>query len=185
MKKTSESKAATAGTAVLCVLAALIAFYLSFDFFQPALTVPVFGFKNYIVLTQSMSPRLNRGDMIWLTRVNINALKPMDIIVFQPAGRDELVCHYLAERSISADHKLIMKTKRFGAGEDQWDYWQLDRSRIVGKVSWVMPSVGHIFLYLRSPQGLTGTAAVIVLALLYRKIMHTPCTDDPPAAEAE
>ena len=111
--------------------------------------------KPYIIVSSSMSPILEIGDLaIVNTAYSLSDLQPDDIIAFRvdinDDGKKEVVVHYLAETvTVLGGH--IYLTKRYGVEDyNDWDLWRLRDEDIIGKCTFTLPRLGRVLLFLDS-----------------------------------
>jgi signal peptidase len=135
------------------------------------------------VASPSMVPTLQVGDMIVVQGgfagcdINVGrylSASPGDVIVFHthlPGGPnlrpwttgDELIVHRAVEKNQVGD-KWSFKT--WGDNNGQMDSWDVPEEYIVGKVVGVVPYVGGIPLYIRTPTGIAVIVGLIVILIV-------------------
>lgn len=137
------------------LLIGVLGLYIFFVVFSPDKMMDTFGFRTFIVLSNSMEPRLNVNDMIILAKVDEDELQVGDIITFEvyidEIGEDAFVTHYLG--AIEEDgENTTYKTRRYGLDEDEYDDWY-DRNGspydvtfndIEGELLFEIPYVGYV-----------------------------------------
>jgi signal peptidase len=123
---------------------------------------PIVGLRFDAVLSGSMSPALNTGDLIIVTATSPENLKVGDIIVFRSQIGDGLVCHRLV--TIESDDGLAFQAK--GDANEGPDAFMIEPEDIVGKVQTNVPSAGQAVQWLRGPFGLLAIVALAAAALL-------------------
>lgn len=165
------------GTFLSSVLLGLMAFYLALEIFVPTMTLPIFGFKPYRVITTSMEPVINRGDLVIDGRFDISALQPNDIITFEADvdydGDRDIVTHYVYSITGNETEGYIIRTIR-QAGITA-DPWILTEDDIIGRYLFHIPFVGYVAEFVQTPLGIVvividGIALVaIILLLSYKK----------------
>lgn len=158
-----------------------IAFYFTFNFFHPRLTVKRMGFKPYIVLSESMMPELNVGDIIVATPKKISDVQKGELIVFQPED-DFLIAHRVAEKQYAKNAKVVLRTKanNVKVDENRWipnteaklDKWAITNNEYIGKVQFKIPCIGFFFLFVKSKQGILTFLFLIVIVYIYRLILQ-------------
>jgi len=143
-----------------------------------------FGLRTYLrtgypllaVASGSMIPTLNVGDLIiiqgGLGGNDIVAENDMgDIIVFhKPNNPDDLIVHRAVEiKFINGTYYLTTK----GDANDRSCSWETDFSvgYVEGKVIWVIPYLGHIPLFVRTPKGMLIIVIFIVILVLLEFII--------------
>lgn len=149
----------------LLLLVLVVAFYLTFDFINPSLTVKYLGVKPYVVLSDSMEPAINVGDVVVIKKHKIDKLDVGDVIAFTPR-RGVYVAHYLAEiNKVGEEYQL--RTRPYGREDkSQWDYQTLKEDNYLGKCVLVIPFLGRVFLFIKSPIGMATVIVSVVLIYL-------------------
>jgi signal peptidase len=125
---------------------------------------PITGLRFDAILSGSMSPSMNVGDLVVVTPASANSLKVGDVIVFHSPIGDNLVCHRIIAIT-QEDGSLVFHTK--GDSNEDPDPFTLQASSIVGKVQFCIPSMGYVVQWLRGPFGLLiiiglGAAALLI-----------------------
>lgn len=134
------------GVAVLLVAAVALVALLSFP-------GAVGAESSFIVLSGSMEPTLQPGDVVVVESADPAAVHEGDIIVFHTDGplggpATDRVTHRVVEK-VHTDHGVAYRTK--GDANDVPDPSLVDHSRLVGTVSFHVPFVGLAFLLLSRP----------------------------------
>ncbi len=166
-------------TFVSSVVLGLMAFYLALEVFVPTMTLPIFGFKPYRVITTSMEPVINRGDLVIDGRFDIATLQPNDIITFEADvdydGDKDIVTHYVYSITGNATEGYFIRTIRY-AGVTS-DPWILEEEDIIGRYLFHIPFVGYVAEFMQTPLGIMVIAmdgiALIAIILI---ISHTKNT---------
>ncbi|MDD1748081.1 MAG: signal peptidase I [Methanomassiliicoccales archaeon] len=123
---------------------------------------PVVGIRFDTVLSGSMNPTLETGDMVVVTSVEPSELKVGDIIVFNSPIASGLVCHRIID--VKQDSELVFQTK--GDNNEDPDPYLVPSANVVGKVQADIPSMGYVIQYLRGPFGLLLILS-LVLAVIF------------------
>ena len=151
-------------TAITFVIVAVLSVYIVIQLVAPDMTVKVFGFKPYIVVTESMEPVINVNDLVIVSNPKVDELEVGDIITFRADinydGETEVVTHYIM--SITQDGEdYRIRTRRYFADEADYspDPWSLDQNSILGTYSFHIPWIGTIGQFAKSPFGI---AAIVV-----------------------
>lgn len=120
--------------------------------------VPTAGkYRWMTVLSGSMKPVFNPGDLIIDKKVNANELKVGDIVTYM-YGSNFLSTHRIIEISKDDKGKQVFKTK--GDNNNAADNQVISSNAIVGKYIFRIPLIGYIFLKLK---GLPGIIAIWIL----------------------
>ncbi|HYE12651.1 MAG TPA: signal peptidase I [Patescibacteria group bacterium] len=123
----------------------------------------VLGFTTLTVVSGSMSPGIETGDMVIIKMGNKN-IKPGDIVTYRL--ENVLVTHRIKSISNAADVAEVFITQ--GDANSIPDYKLVERSQIVGRYVFKIPMGGYIKASLR---GLPGM--LIVMGLIFISIMAT------------
>jgi signal peptidase len=114
-----------------------------------------------VVVSGSMVPTLNVGDIIFIKGVPADKIDVGTIIVFHsPREYDTLVVHRVVQK-IDKSGTVYFKTR--GDFNRYTDDWLVPNDSVVGAFSTRMPYVGVAVMKLREP---AGTAFIIVLIIL-------------------
>lgn len=131
---------------ILCLVLFIIS---SFKAKSDPKHVPGIGsFKFMYVLTGSMSPAINPGDMIITKTVDVDSLKEGDIITFRASG-DTLVTHRIIDTN--SDGSFI--TKGDANNVEDLDL-NANSQNIVGKYVFRIPKGGYVTKFIQSPAGM-------------------------------
>ena len=67
-------------TVLFFLVSGLLVLYILFELFIPDMTIKVFQFKPFVVITNSMEPKIDVDDLIFVVNVDPDNLKEGDII---------------------------------------------------------------------------------------------------------
>ncbi|MDD4493245.1 MAG: signal peptidase I [Eubacteriales bacterium] len=139
---------------ILVVLIALLVMNLYSIFTQVVLKedLPkIFGYSRLVIISGSMSPAIEAGDLIMVKEYDSYAVN--DVIAFRSGN--SIITHRIIGFE---DDKAVTK----GDFNNVADKDPVDRENIVGKVVYLIPKVGNVILFLRSPLGVMILTSVIV-----------------------
>jgi len=134
------------------------------------LIIPLFyfGYQVYLgelqfktVLSGSMSPAINTGDIILISKTNPEEIKEGDIITFR-------------EEKTFTTHRVIeivnnsFKTK--GDANEDPDAKIIKAEQIVGKVIFVIPFLGYLGYFVRTPLGFLIFILIPGILIIYSEI---------------
>jgi signal peptidase len=145
-------------------LTGLLLLLLALGVFALGAAIAFLGVRLGPVLSGSMRPGIQPGDLVITAPVAVTALRPGDVISFFPPGRDVPVIHRLT--SITArDDGTWITTK--GDANDVADPW--GEIRLIDKRAWrlvaTVPVVGFIPIWTQSLRGPLLVVAGLVLAV--------------------
>ncbi len=111
----------------------------------------IFGYKIFIVLSDSMKPKFQAGDMVVTKSIDPKELKEGDIITFYLSdAMQKTVTHQIHEKVI-IDSKEAFITK--GINVDQPDENPIYANHVIGKYTFSIPKAGYLFNFLKTPMG--------------------------------
>jgi signal peptidase len=146
------------------IIIGAILLYIGTTVFMPEQTIKFFGFKPFIVVTESMEPYINVNDVVIATSFNADEAEVGDIITFNADidynGTMEVVTHYIYEIDRSGDEVIIRTNRHFEDGETPIpDTWLIPASNVIGSMSYKIPYLGLVIGFVTSFYGI----AVIVI----------------------
>lgn len=145
----------------------VVALYSTFIIFQRLVwkdkTPSFFGYKNFIVLTGSMEPTLNKGDIVFVKQSN--DIKKGDIISFKI--KNSVITHRVKE-IYEENGKDYYITK--GDANTGTDTELISLENIEGKYCFKIPLLGKIIFFFQKPIGIIVLFIVLVLFLLLSSI---------------
>jgi signal peptidase len=117
---------------------------------------------SYIVVSSSMSPTIHANDAILVEDVQPTAVEEGDIIVYESyrdsPGDDKSVTTHRVVELLQTDDGLAYRTK--GDALEEVDAQPVPQSSLIGRVSFVIPQVGHVVQFAQSG---TGFIALVVV----------------------
>jgi len=151
--------------------------YLASEAISPSKTMAFFGYKSFIVVTQSMEPDINRGDWIVVIKSKPEQLEIGEAITFYTYLRliddYDYVTHYLVDIDVNQDNEKVYITQGVNQPIDRWtdengDPKDILYEDIVGRVFIVIPFLGNIVFALRNPLmlGLVIVNIIIIVVLI-------------------
>ncbi|MFF2843920.1 signal peptidase I [Paenarthrobacter sp. NPDC057981] len=147
----------------LLVLGALVFLFL-------AIGPRVLGYQTSTMLTGSMSPLINPGDVVVTVPTPIQDIKVGDIITYHIPVEDQRVeTHRIVEITTTADGGVAVQTK--GDANNGIDPWIATlQGKTVDKQVATIPYVGNAIRVLREPMVLNtlmyGAPAILVIGML-------------------
>ena len=170
------------------LIAGVLVLYISIAIFIPDKTVKVFGFKPYVVITNSLEPYINVNDLIIVKKPKIDDLEEEDVITFMADinydGEKEVVTHYIYSITENNNGDTIIRTHRYF--EDGVtvipDYWVIGADDVLGQYVFKINKLGYIVQFLKSPFGI---AAVVVNVGVAAGIVYLIKKGDPKVIKKE
>ncbi len=130
--------------------------------------VPSFaGYLPMFVMTDSMYPEIESGDLIICHTIDAQELEQGDIIAFfDPASTSNAVVSHRIVNITSEDGILYFETK--GDNNSISDSELVPEDNIVGKCIYVIPRAGNIAMFMQTTQGLIiCIVCPLVILILY------------------
>lgn len=161
-----------AGQILGLLLIGYFAFYMIFDKVEPNYTVKRLGYKTYSVMTGSMEPVFNVGDLIVVVKHDFNDLKEGDIVTFLDTNNNVVTHNFVRYEEITYTYSTgevitekIIRTKPESDSDgnltDSVDYWKINEARYIGKFSFKIPKVGGAVMFLQSWAGIVSIVSLI------------------------
>lgn len=160
------------------IIATVLLIYIVVQIVAPELSVKVFGFKPYVVITESMEPEINVRDMVFVKQFNLQEAEVGDIITFKADidynGSKEVVTHYIYAINTNGEDTIIQTTRHWENPEDaRPDTWILHSEDVLGTYWFKIPALGYVTDFLKSPFGiaaiLVNTTIIISVVYLVKK----------------
>ncbi len=129
--------------------------------------IDIFGFKKYVVTTNSMQPTYNKGDLIVTKKVNIDEINENDIITYYTGNEKNTTTHRVIQISKSDDGRIQFQTK--GDNNSGPDAELVNYEQIKGKVIYRLDNGGKISTKLLT--GIEITIIILTVILIYLHII--------------
>ncbi len=148
--------------------------------------VPTFlGYCPMIVLTDSMSPYIEEGDLIVDKTVKVDDVRVGDVIsFFDPDGNGTSVVTHRVVEVLNENGKLSWRTK--GDFNNTNDKTPVPSSNLVGRYQFKIKGAGSVAMFLQTTPGLiicVGVPIVLLVAFeLIRRRKHEKATEEDTAA---
>ncbi len=141
---------------MLAIITAVSVLFVLFNIFS--------GARGYAVVTNSMSPSINRGDVVFVKQVDFNDLNEGDIVTVQFADGSG----YFTHKIVSIDYMAEAIRTKGDANEDE-DPQPSMREQVVGKVWYCVPLLGYFSIALNEFNLITVsvTVAAILIVIIF------------------
>ena len=111
---------------------------------QPKETPELVGIKSYVIISGSMQPELNIGDIVIVKKVE--DLQEGDIISFR---QGQSVITHRINKIMDENGEIVYQTK--GDNNNVEDADILTEDNIIGEVKFSIPKIGYIMNFLSKP----------------------------------
>ena len=160
-----EKKKRTVGDIVALILTVILLAIVAV-----CVILVIIGFRPAVVLTPSMRPAIDPGDLIIYKAVDAETIEVGDVITFWPSEDSEesnelSVTHRVIEIRANGDGTLTFITH--GDANSEGSNETVTQDRVIGKVFAVIPWVGQLFLFIRNNLLVVIFAIVSIVILCY------------------
>ena len=146
-----------------------------------AVTVPAaFGMRPMTVLTGSMRPTIQPGDMVVDERISPSRIKVGDIITFQEPHGTRTITHRVRKVSISEGQARV--TTR-GDANDTVEKWQVPTTGNIGRVVYTVPKIGYPVTWSHTRNGRLAMVAIPALMLAIWAMLRIWRSEDKAETE--
>lgn len=118
----------------------------------------VVGFRTYSILSGSMEPEINTGDLAIVRSAKSDDIKVGDIITFKYDGK--VVTHRVVEKN---EEGFITKGDNNNASDNEI----VRGEDLIGKVLFHMPLLGYVTVFLSKPIVISGLMVLIAISILW------------------
>ena len=125
-----------------------------------------FGYKPYIVLSDSMQDTFEVGDIAVSKEADANTLKVGDIVSFHsidPANYGEVVTHKIREITTYEGESAFIT---YGTATGVDDTYPVPFENVIGKYQFRLPKMGYFFQFLRTSAGYVTIILIPFLILI-------------------
>ena len=154
-----------------------------------AVTLPAaFGLHPLTVLTGSMRPGIQPGDMVVDEPVRATQIRVGDIVTFRDPSQDRTITHRVRQADVF-DGQVHVITR--GDANDTVEKWQIPISGQVGRVVYTVPKIGYPVTWSHTRNGrlaMVSLPALLLAIMALVKIWRSGGegeTDEAEVAHAE
>ncbi|MCY6483355.1 signal peptidase I [Clostridium aestuarii] len=159
------------GNIVLVVLIALVVlnFYSVIQVRKNPGKIPsILGYTPLTVLTGSMRPSIQPGDMILTKEIDTTEIKEGDVVTYRKQ-QNMLVTHRVIEK-INKDGKTMLKMK--GDANNVEDDKLISSNQVVGTLAFKIPYGGYVQKFMISPIGIIVLFIVPILIIMASELKN-------------
>ena len=137
-------------TIVLYILSAIVIVSAVLFAVNTSPNKSIFGYRYYTVLTESMSPNYNVGDVVIVHIEEADTISVGDVITFNPSSDSEAyLTHRVTEKVPNYENSGVTCFKTKGDANSDEDGFLIDERRIVGKVTAGIPKLGYVIRFVQ------------------------------------
>ena len=142
----------------------VLVFYMGYmKFVKHEEDISILGFRQYLVVTGSMEPNYNIGDLIIVKETPIENIKVGDVINYISENGKDTITHRVTE-IIEQDGETLYKTK--GDNNNAGDSELIESSKVQGVLLFKISKLGTIMTKILTGTGLAVIAILITLSYL-------------------
>ena len=165
-RKNRKKKIIRIITTPLVVLIILFAIYTGyFKFIKKSNNISFFGYKQYIVMTGSMQPSYNIGDLIFEKEIAKEDIKLNDVITYSLENGQDTVTHRVID-IIEENGETYYQFK--GDNNNSPDPDLVTYEQIQGKVIYKIDRLGSLIA-----EFVSGTGVILILIIFILSYMKT------------
>lgn len=126
-------------------------------FLNPHETPSLFGIKSYVIVSGSMTPNINVGDIVFSKEVDKEELKEGDVISFKRSNN--VITHRIVRINYNQNNEMMITTK--GDNNNSEDSESVTFESIEGKVIGRIPKLGNVALFI------SNKVIIIIIIILF------------------
>lgn len=139
--------------------------------FNASPTKSIFGYRYYTVLTPSMTPTYNVGDVIIVKLTDPENINVDDIITFNPSrDSDAYLPHRVYEKYEDYEGSGVTCFRTKGDANDSEDSFLIEADRVIGKVSFGIPKLGYAIRFVQLRWYFV--AAIVVMLFVFIHLLR-------------
>ncbi len=155
-------------TVFVYLLAAGILIGAIFFAFNTSPDKSLFGIRYYTVLTGSMEPAYNVGDMIFVQIKDADDINVNDVITFNPSKDSEAyLTHRVIEKYENYQGTGVTCFRTKGDANNSEDSFLIESDRVIGTVQFGIPKLGYIVRFIQLRWYLVVPIIIMIAVFLY------------------
>lgn len=149
---------------IMTIVVAVVLLFALLNFFSGPDKNGLFGYKGYIVLSDSMKPTFSTGDYIIDELPALKEIQVGDVLSYMDTDK-KVVTHRVAEIT---EEGLMLK----GDGNSFLDQTIVNQENYIGKQRYVIPKLGAVMVKLSQPLMLVIISWLFLGLLIYQKLRN-------------
>ena len=155
-------------TVFVYLLAAAILFGALLFSFSTSPDKALFGYRYYTILTPSMSPAYNVGDMIFVQLKGPEDINEGDVITFNPSqDSDAYLTHRVTEKIVDYQGTGVTCFRTRGDANDSEDSFLIESDRVIGTVNFGIPYLGFVVRFIQLRWYIVLPIVIMVAVFFY------------------
>ena len=128
-----------------------------------------FGWKPFIVLTGSMTPEINAGDISVAKETDVKSLNIGDIIAFKKGNT--VITHRITAIETDENNHLVFTTK--GDSNNTEDDSKVYEYEIEGKYEFKISGLGNVAIFIQTPTGMIACLSIPIALIIIIQIIQS------------
>ena len=129
----------------------------------------IFGYKPFVVMSGSMEPKINKGDLIFVKKVDTNTLTVGDVIAFR--NSDNTVTTHRIKNIMESKNRVCYETK--GDNNNTSDEDITCDNLVEGKYVSKIAKIGNFIIFVQEPMGFTILMLTILIICIFIYFMSS------------
>lgn len=143
-----------------------------------------FGYRYYVVLTDSMIPEFASGDMVFVKLADADSIQVGDIITFNPSSdSNAYLTHRVTEKFDDYEGTGVSCFKTKGDANDSEDSFLIDEKRVIGTVQFHIPKLGLIIRFVQLKWYFVVSLIVLIAVFFHLLKAYFSLKNDPNKSE--
>lgn len=184
----SNDSGQSVGRKAADILSSVITFLLSAAIIAAALvfafnnspTKSIFGFRYYTVLTPSMTPTYDVGDVVFVKLTPPENINVNDVITFNPsANSDAYLTHRVSEKYDDYEGTGVICFRTKGDANNSDDSFLIDGDRVIGVVKFGIPKIGYVIRFVQLRWYFVVPLVIMLFVLVHFMRVYFDDDDSP------
>ncbi len=147
----------------------------------------IFGYRYYTVLTGSMSPSYEVGDVVFVHIEKSDNIKEGDVITFNPSNDSEAyLTHRVTEKLENYKGAGVTCFRTKGDANNSQDSFLISEDKVIGKVVFGIPKLGYIIRFVQLRWYIIAAVIVMIFVFIFlmKRYFKRDNGDESPKPEA-
>lgn len=132
----------------------------------------VFSISYMYVTTDSMSPEIEGGDLVFIKKIDPTAVVEDDVIAFfDPANAEKVIVAHRVKEVFTQDGSVYFRTK--GDANNVYDTLAVPAENLVGKYVFRVRGMGKVAMFMQTAYGLIISIFVPLILLLSNELIYS------------
>ena len=174
-------------TAIICLIAVCLVIGALLFALNNSPGKSLFGYRYYTVLTGSMSPSYEVGDVVFVHIEKSDKIKEGDVITFNPSNDSEAyLTHRVTEKLENYKGAGVTCFRTKGDANNSQDSFLISEDKVIGKVVFGIPKLGYIIRFVQLRWYIIAAVIVMIFVFIFlmKRYFKRDDGDESPKPEA-